>query len=362
MAKILFIADHRPNRSPSQRFRFEQYLSILKEAGHEFEYSWLLDEDDDKLLYREGKYFQKALLLRRAWKKRKLDLRRANKFDIIFIQREAILGASTYFERKFFSSGAKVIFDFDDSIWKLDISEANKKFAFLKNPAKTSKLIKNAHVVIAGNEYLADYALNFNKNVVVIPTTINTKIHAKISTNKDNKKIIIGWTGSLTTIKHFKLAENFLKQLKEKYQEKIGIKIIGDKTYTNSDLELISIPWSASTEIEDLCDIDIGIMPLPDDEWSKGKCGLKGLQYMALGIPTVMSPVGVNTKIIRHAENGYLAENDEDWINIISNLIEHPELRAQIGKSAINTVQQEYSVDANAKKYLEIITNLLIKI
>lgn len=357
MAKILFIANHRPNRSPSQRYRFEQYFDILKSAGHQLEFSWILNEKDDQLLYQKGNFIKKALLLKKAWSIRRKDIKRATEFDVVFIQREAILGASTYFEKKFYRSGAKVIFDFDDSIWKLDISDANRWFGFLKNPSKTAILIKNAHQIVAGNDYLANYAKKFNPHVSVIPTTIDTNTYQP-KLKKQNNQIIIGWTGSHTTIKHFKLAESFLKKLKLKYGDKIAFKVIGDSEYKNKELGIIGLKWKSETETEDLSQIDIGIMPLPDDEWTKGKCGLKGLQYMALGIPTVMSAVGVNTKIIDHGKNGFLAITNLDWIEYLSKLIENPELRSEIGKSALNTIQSEYSVIANQNKYLNLIKSL----
>lgn len=361
MARILIIADHRPDRSPSQRFRFEQYLSIISAAGHTYEYSWLLNESDDQLLYQPGKYFQKFLLLIRCWKKRRTDLKTAAQFDLVFIQREAMIGASAYFEKKFSRSGAKVIFDFDDSIWKLDISPANRRFGFLKNPGKTADIIRYAHQIIAGNNYLADYAKQYNKNVIIIPTTIDTGKHVPVKHKNNDQTIVIGWTGSHTTIKHFELAVPFLKTIRERYKEQVSFVVIGDENYQNNELGIRGIKWQSSSEIEDLQQCDIGIMPLPDDEWAKGKCGLKGLQYMALEIPTIMSPVGVNTSIIRNGENGFLADKNEEWVAILCDLIEHPEKRAAIGRAGRETVEQHYSVTANAPKYLQLIENLVKK-
>ncbi|HCA82297.1 MAG TPA: glycosyl transferase family 1, partial [Flavobacteriales bacterium] len=167
--------------------------------------------------------------------------------------------------------------------------------------------------------------------------------------------VVIGWSGSLTTIKHFRIAVPVLKKLREHYGDRIRFKVIGHAGFSEEELGIRGTAWSSERELEELQEIDIGIMPLPDDEWSKGKCGLKGLVYMSIGIPSVMSPVGVNTQIIRHGENGFLAGTEAEWFEILSLLIESPELRKQIGSSGRQTVVENYSVLANRENYLNIL-------
>ena len=269
-----------------------------------------------------------------------------------------MLGTS-YFENRFKKSGAKIVFDFDDAIWLMDISDVNKKFSWLKRPTKTAEIISIADRVIAGNPYLADYARTYNTDVLMIPTSVDTDKFKRKDEPKAKDKICIGWTGSHTTIKHFSLALPFLKELKKKYGDKIYFKVIGDHAFTEPELGITGLKWNNDTEIEDLSEIDIGIMPLPDDAWSRGKCGLKSLEYMALCIPPVVSPVGVNTDIVKDGINGFVADTAKEWVEKISRLIESPDMRMLMGEQARKTVIERYSVIAHRDKYIKLFNELV---
>src|SRR5688572_24648311 len=351
MKKVLFACLHRPDRSPSQRFRFEQFLGYLKEHGYRCNFSWLLNANDDKYFYRPGNLIRKGLIVLKGAVKRFFEIFSASKYDIVFVQREAFMLGTAFFEKQF-AKKTKLIFDFDDSIWMQNVSAVNKKFSFLKNADKTKDIISRASIVFAGNRYLADFAKQFNSNVVIVPTTIDTELYKPVS-KVSKEKICIGWSGSVTTIEHMETKMLALKAIKKKYGDKVYFKIIGDGCYYSEDLKTKGFPWRKESEIEDMSEFDIGIMPLPDTEWAKGKCGLKGLQYMALGIPTIMSPVGVNSEIIQDGENGFLASSDEEWVNKLSLLIESFELRKKIGDAGRKTVEEKYSIHANGKLYLQ---------
>ncbi|MCZ8286466.1 MAG: glycosyltransferase family 4 protein, partial [Bacteroidia bacterium] len=174
-----------------------------------------------------------------------------------------------------------------------------------------------------------------------------------------DKKIVIGWSGSISTIKHFEMIVPVLKKIESKYPGKTEIHVIGQGSYTHPDVEIVSKAWSALTEVENLQAFDIGIMPLPDDEWVKGKCGLKGLSYMACGVATVMSPVGVNADIIQHQANGLLAATEAEWFDALAYLIENPAIRERLGAAGRQTVVEKYSVEANKHKYLGVLKSLI---
>jgi len=359
MPKILFIAIHRPDRSPSQRFRFEQYLSFLQQNGWEYDFSNLISEKDDKIFYQKGYFFRKGLIFFKSIIIRVLDVLKASKYDVVFIQREAFFTGTTFFEWAFSRSKAKVIFDFDDSIWLSNVSDANKKLEWLKNGHKTKKIIAFSDLIIAGNQYLASYAEEFNENVIVIPTTIDLNYHKKIEVEISDK-ITIGWTGTSTTLRYLEEKLNILEKLKNKFKNKVAFKIIVEFDKTYDSINTTTTKWSKEEEIKDLNRIDIGIMPLPDDQWTRGKCGFKGLQYMALGIPTVMSPVGVNTEIITHGENGFLAKTDQEWFDLLSKLIESEQLRKELGVKGKKTIENKYSVESQRATYLSELEKLIL--
>jgi len=360
MKKVLFWVLHRPDRSPSQRFRFEQYLNYLKEKGYEYDYSYLISSKDDTVFYGKGNYIKKMIILLRSIWKRLLELRKAKQYDLVFVQRECFMLGTAYFEKKM-AKKTKLIFDFDDAIWLHAISEGNKSLAFLKDASKTDKLIAAAHLVFAGNQYLADYAKQFNPKVVLIPTTVDTELFVR-QEQALRDKICIGWSGSFSTIPHFESALEALYQIQAKYGEKVYFKVIGDGRYKNEALNISGIPWTNEDEVFQLSELDIGLMPLPNDKWTRGKCGLKGLTYMSLGIPTIMSPVGVNTEIIQDGVNGFLAGSIDEWVAKISRLVEDADLRKRLGAAGRKTVVEQYSVSSQRERYLQYFGELTKKV
>lgn len=354
MTKVLILCAHRPGRSPSQRYRFEQYLPFLRTQGFSFTFSYLLNERDDRIFYSRGRFFSKMRIMALSVLKRLRDCLRFGSYDIVLIQREASFLGTSFAEKRAFGSGARVIFDFDDSIWLADTSPGNKKWEWIKKPEKFFRNISYAHYVIAGNEWLAEKARAVNKNTIVIPTTIDTAVHVPMPEKRGPGVVTIGWSGSISTIKHFEQLVPVLARLKKKYGDKVRVRIIGDKDYSHKKLEITAVAWSKETEVMELNTFDIGVMPLPDDEWARGKCGLKGLSYMACGVATVMSPVGVNREIINDTQNGILAMNEEDWFVSLALLIENKELREKLGKAGRQTVVERYSVPAHKQKYLDL--------
>lgn len=356
--RLLFVALHRPGRSPSQRFRFEQFVPHLEQRGWQCDYAYVLDEEGDRAFYTPGAYWQKAKVVIKGFLSRMSDIAKADQYDVIFIQRETFVTGSTFFEHRFARTKAKVVFDFDDAIWMRDVSEANRNLAWLKDPSKTRKIIALSDRVLAGNGFLADYAKQFNPRVSILPTVVDTDYY-KPSHRPENDRVTIGWSGSQTTNRHFLLAASWLRTLKARHGDRLRIVAITEREIEIDGLEVETIRWNKQEEVNNLDQIDIGIMPLPEDEWSKGKCGFKGIQYMSLAKPSVMSPVGVNPEIIEHGKNGFLPQNDEEWVAILNRLIESSELRKTIGAAGRKTIEERYSVAAVKDALLECLEALV---
>ncbi len=353
---VLFLVLHRKDRSPGQRYRHEQYIDFLEKLGISCHFSPLLPtEKEDKVFYGD-KIFPKVIVGLRALWRRFNSVLKAGKYDVVYIYRDAFF-FGTFFERWLKKKKVRIIYDFDDAIWLMDKNENQGIFNKLKNPEKTATISALSNSVIVGNEYLASYASNHNTNVVIIPSTIDFKDYKISSKVEASDRICIGWTGSFSTIKHFETIQPALKRIKEKYADRVYFKLIGDPSYINNELSIQGVRWNAETEAQDLSELEIGIMPLPDNEWTKGKCGMKGLQYMALEIPTIMSPVGVNKDIIQDGQNGFLASGTEEWVDKLSLLIEDATLRKKLAKAGRKTVEKEFSVEANKEKWLAVFTN-----
>jgi glycosyltransferase involved in cell wall biosynthesis len=353
MPKVLIIVAHRPQRSPSQRYRFEQYLLFLEANGFEFTFSPLLNEKQDKVFYSRGNFIRKILILLNTLWIRAKDVKRFKDFDVLFIQREALFFGTSYIEKRAYDSGKYVIFDFDDSIWITDTSPGNKKFEWVKNARKFFDNVKYAHTVIAGNTYLANHT-GIPERTFVIPTTIDTDFHQSLVQEKSNHVITIGWAGSISTVRHFETLIPVLIQLKKEFGDKLQFKLMGQTGYYHPELPVESVNWSHTEEVSILNSFDIGIMPLPDDEWTKGKCGLKALTYMACAVPTVASPVGVNVEIIEHEKSGFLASTPEEWLNYLRELCTDSSLRKRIGEAGRERVEESYSVEKWKTVYLDV--------
>lgn len=351
--KILFIGILYPRRSPSQRFRYEQFIPTLEKEGIQCHLKWIINKEDEQGFYKGSIIDKLFVFIKSTFRLIKIVMS-PEKYDRIFIQREAYFLGTTFFEF-LLSKKAPIVYDFDDSIWLPNISESNKKFSFLKNPYKTKQIIKLASNVIAGNQFLADYALKYNPNVTMIPTCVDTQKFKPVERIASHDKVIIGWSGSHTTIPHFELLLSTLQKIKIKFGDQIDFLVIGDPHFYFPALNIRGIAWTESSEVYSLSKIDIGIMPLPNDEWSMGKCGFKGIQYMSMGIPTIMSTVGVNTEIIQNEINGFLASNEDEWLQKLTLLIENPDLREKIGKAGRKTVVEKYSIEANKESYLNVV-------
>ena len=348
---VAFIIPYPLGIAPSQRFRFEQYLCLLENEGIQYSCFPFLSIKEFKIIYNQGYFLKKSLSIFNGFFRRFFLMFRLTKYDAVFIHREASPVGPPVFEwliAKILKK--KIIYDFDDAIWLENTSQSNQLVSKIKKHSKVASICKWASLVMCGNDFLMNFAKKYNENVVYMPTTIDTENeHNKIK-HHEKKQVIIGWTGTHSTIKYLYEIEEVLSRLQQ--QLNFGFRIISNKDPLFTKLKYHYIAWNKNQEIQDLLEIDIGIMPLLDNEWAKGKCGFKALQYMALGIPCVISPVGINKEIIKDGVNGFLAMTENEWVEKVSLLINSQELRSEFGRLGREKVLLKYAVIANRDKYL----------
>lgn len=351
--KIIFFVPY-PTEGASNRFRVEQYTPHLKTEGIIYRIRPFMSRGFYKTIYLKGYYFLKILYFIASTVNRFFDLILTLKYDVIFIHREVFPVGPPLFEYILSKLRKPIIYDFDDAIFLSSTSRSNNFIERLKRPDKVSKIIKISNHIIAGNRYLADFAMRYNNNVTIIPTSIDTDVYYPKENQPKYDKFVIGWIGSNTTVEFLNLLQGVFKKLTIKYPD-IEFKIIGGEFHIPGLNNIKNQVWSLDSEIEDLQSFDVGIMPMPDNAWTRGKCGFKAILYMSLGIPCLCSPVGVNKEIIKGGMNGFLADSDKEWVEKLSLLIDDPDLRQRIGMAGRKTVEERYSVKVNAPKFLEVL-------
>jgi glycosyltransferase involved in cell wall biosynthesis len=355
--RILFLTPYPPGQAPSQRFRFEQYLTILTANGHQYRLAPFLSEGTWRILYHPGQAVQKALGILGGFRRRLGHVLAAPAYDYVFVHREVAPLGPPIFEWLLTKVLRKrLIYDFDDAIWLANTSKANKIVAGLKWHHKVDSICRWAYENSCGNDYLAAYARQFNPNVVVNPTTIDTvHLHNQVRDQMAPGPLVIGWTGTHSTLKYLLPIVPVLARLEAEGLE-FEFRVISNQPpeFSQPLRSLRFVPWQKATEISDLLTFHIGLMPLEDDKWAQGKCAFKALQYMALGIPTLVSPVGMNTEVVQDGKNGYICQEAADWYQRLHELLIDSPQRQRLGSAARKTIEQRYSVLANTDNFLRL--------
>jgi len=313
---------------PSSRYRIYQYAPYFAGAAVDLRIEPLFDQKYFDLLrtHRFTNLLDKpAYVLSRFMERRRL-CSQAGQYDLVIIEHQLFPYLPFSFEQLYLPR--RYIVEFDDAI-------------FQTHPKKFPSLLRQAHGVIVGNEFLREYALRFNGNVAVIPTVIDLEKYGN-KTENDNR-VIVGWSGLEYNFPFLKSIEPVLAELASENNIEIAI-ISGSRPVNDFSFPYKFIVWDKDNEKETLEGIDVGLMPLEDNDWSRGKCGMKLLQYMATGIPAVASPVGVNCEIVQHGINGFLAKTHSEWKKYLSELIADRQLRRTMGASAKVTIREKYSL------------------
>jgi len=337
-------------RVPGQRYRIEQWAPLLRAARIELTFSPFLSSLGMDVLYRRGRAATKLRETAGGHLRRLAELGRLAGHDVAYVFREAALLGPAWMERRM-AGRLPIVFDFDDAIYLPAHAEANRAVRFLKRPGKAAELCRLARHVTVGNETLAAFARLHASAVTVVPSTIDTEAYVPRE-RPPNPRPVVGWTGSATTVPYLRALAGALVRLGQRVDYEL--RVIGGEV----DIPGVRVscrPWRPETEVEDLRVLDVGLMPLPDDEWTRGKCGMKALQYMGLAIPPVVSPVGVNAEIVRDGASGFHARSEEEWVERIALLLRDRDLRARMGGEARRTVEERYSARVQAPRMARVL-------
>lgn len=353
--KVLIVVPYPACVAASQRFRVEQWLPLLEERSIKYKVSPFWRQKDWLILYKPGHTLQKVWGFCTGMLRRLLLLPRLHAYDYVFIHREATPLGPPWFEwlvANIFRK--KIIYDFDDAIWLPNTTAGNQVAAKYKQHEKVSEICRWSYKVSCGNHYLQEFAKQYNIAAVYLPTCIDTKNYHNQLQQQHTQRVVIGWTGSHATLPYLKLIEPVLQCLEQQYD--FDFLVIADKKPALSLRSLKFILWQQQTEIEDLLQINIGLMPLPDTAWAKGKCAFKALQYMALGIPAVVSAVGANVAVVPDGEAGYTCTTQQEWYARLEQLLLYPALRAGMGGEGRAWVEAHYSVQVHRHAFLGLFT------
>jgi glycosyltransferase involved in cell wall biosynthesis len=348
--RVLALVPYPTDRAPGQRYRIEQWSPFLFREGVHVTLSTFLSPRGMEVLYEPGHAAVKMRETMRGYLRRCAEAVRPVPADVIFVYREAALLGPAWIER-LLAFRRPIVFDFDDAIYLADTSRANAWSRPFKSCRKAETICRMARHVTVGNEFLARYARDRARDVSVIPSTIDTEVY-QVRPREPKRVPIVGWTGSVTTAPYLMALAPVLRRLREKHE--FDLRVIGAQVHIEG-LAVTCLPWRAETEPDDLRPLDVGLMPLPDDEWSRGKCGMKALQYMALGISPVVSPVGVNATIVRDGVNGFHASTDDEWVDRLGLLLEDEGRRLRLGQEARRSVEQSYSARTHAPRLAAIL-------
>lgn len=343
--RILFLPRYGP-QGASSRYRIWQYVPLFQRAGHEVEVQPLVGDGYLEELYSAG---------RRGWKwlaagyaRRLISAARVRRFDAVICEQEIWPFLPDFLEVFVERLSRRFFVDYDDAAY------AN----YSRSPIlrrKISRVMAAADTVVVGNSYLAAYARQFARRVYVIPTVVDLARYPRRRDCAADGTIRVAWIGTPVTARLLKPLIPVMERLQAEHPRLSFCFIGAGDGFLRNGLRVAVAQWSEQTETDLLSTCDIGIMPLPDDEFMRGKCGLKLIQYMGCGLPVVASPVGVNREIVEEGRNGFLAATDDEWFEKLDRLVRRPELRLSLGEAGRTKVESSYTLEHGFAKWQEVL-------
>ncbi len=358
--KILVLCPYPENVAPSQRFKFEQFYPHFAAAGYDVKVSSFINKSFWEIVYKPGHYFAKFLFTVTAYFRRFFDLFRIPYYDIVYVHLWVTPFGPPLFERLTRLLSKKIIYDIDDLVYLKNITnKANPFISGIKGVNKPPYLMKVADHVITSTPYLNNFVKQFNNNTSDISAAINTDAYIPKQDYGIKDMLSIGWSGSHSTVRMLHSVDEVFQELARDYKFKLIV--MGDPEFSLPGVQYEAIPWKEDYEVDVIKKFDIGVYPLPDEEWVLGKTGLKALQYMAVGVPTVATAIGTNFRIIENGVNGFLVNSKEEWKRALIQLMEKENLRREMGIKAAAVVKKNFSIEALTTSYMRIVDSLTSK-
>lgn len=346
MTRILALMKYGP-RAASTRQRLLQYAPALADAGFSVEVSPLFGDAHIERLARGRRSSLPATL--GFYLRRLQAVLTARRYDLIWVHCEAFPYLPATFERLIRLSGRPILFDYDDAIFHMYDRHRRPLVRRLLG-RKLAPLLRAASVCLCGNVYLRDYAVRYCPNSLIVPTVVDTDRYVPRE-GPANAKPVVGWIGSPSTWTYVVPLLSILLPLLR--ARGLRLRVIGAGPGAEGIEGVEALDWDEAREIADIQAMDIGIMPLPDEDWARGKCGYKLIQYMACGLPVIASPVGVNSEIVEAGVNGFLAATPEAWTEALTGLLDDPALRRAMGTRGRERVAARYSLAVQAPRVVD---------
>jgi len=339
------------SNGPSSRYRFYQFLPYLDKEGFDISIFPLFNKKYINNLYFDQRV-RTLLNPLSAYFRRTYKLLSDRSYDLVWMEKEALPWIPASIEKLLCKRSIPNVIDYDDAVYHRYDQHRNPLIRFALSK-KIEKLMSFSTVVIVGNKYIAEYAMEAGaKQVEILPTVVDADIYVQKNC-KGNKNFTIGWIGSPTTSRYLNVATPALNQLCQNTD--VQFSAIGALEKDMVEIPVQLIPWQEKTEVHELNRFDVGIMPLPDTPWERGKCGFKLIQYMAAGLPVIASPVGVNSEIVDHGITGFLASSTEEWVKYLRILKDDSELRRTMGVAGRRIVEKKYSLEIVSPKLVSIL-------
>ena len=336
---------------PSSRIRFYQYVPSLTSFGMEIQVASLLGNNYVRNLY--GGKRQPIFSMLSAYINRIAYLLNSHQFDLLWIEKELLPWLPTLADDLLLRRGIPFVVDYDDAVFHRYDQNNNRLIRALLG-RKIETIMRSATTVVVGNDYLAERAYHSGaRKIEHLPSIVD--INRYTTKEKNGKQFRIGWIGSPITAPYLALIKDALDEVIKQTDARLVLVGAGDQDPLPG-LAKDVLPWSEDSEVQHIQSFDVGIMPLPDGPFEQGKCGYKLIQYMACGVPVIASPVGVNTRIVKQGETGFLASNKTDWVDALIMLYKDAGMRTALGQAGRKKVEQEYSLQVTAPRLLEILT------